>query len=141
MNYEFDINVINIWKFRWASPKVDEPKFNFGMARVVFFICLSFVSSEEDNGLKLNLLGSLRFWHRPSADVWVSLCVCEYVLDIFIFSLRRQWSWFLTSLWCCSSFLPSSAWICTAVRTAASTFSAALSGSTQTFTWLKEAAS
>lgn len=75
LNYEFDSNVIYIWKFRWASPKLDEPKFNFGMASVVFFICLSFISYEENNCLKLNLLGSLRFWHRPSADVLVSLCV------------------------------------------------------------------
>ncbi len=68
----------------------------------------------------------------------IILCECEYVLNIFIFSLRPQWLWCLTSLWCCSSFLPSSAWTCTAERTAASTFSAALSGSTQTLTLLKD---
>ncbi len=124
-------------------PNWMSPNWIFGMARVVFFICLSFIFYEEDNCLKLNLLGSLWFWHRPSADVRVSLCViilceCEYVLNIFIFSLRLQWLWCLTSLWCCSSFLPSSAWTCTAEKTAASTFSAALSGSTQTLSLLKE---
>ncbi len=124
-------------------PNWMSPNWIFGMARVVFFICLSFISYEEDNCLKLNLLGSLWFWHRPSADVRVLLCViilceCEYVLNIFIFSLRLQWLWCLTSLWCCSSFLPSSAWTCTAEKTAASTFSAALSGSTQTLSLLKE---